>query len=89
MKVSFIQISRDPFSKDYKVSFHDLNGERKVYASTLKPCTGLQCYYYDTEIGVENAFEELRSAMIQRAEEEIAMIQRDIENLRKLKVYNS
>jgi hypothetical protein len=84
MQVSFLEISRNAFSREFSTIIHyDLKGDRE---HPSKPNVGLQYYYYETAIGVEKAFEELRGGIIKNIEQEILLMRRDIETLQKMKV---
>jgi len=83
MKVSFIRIGKSPFDNEY--SDIEYNKNPGVVRTSNDLSASIGYFYYDTELGVEKAFDTLRSAMIVHTEKQIERLQRDIEKLKSLK----
>ena len=91
MKYNSVIISPGPASEQshgshrgWVVSLMEYNQDRMDNRSSLN--SGLGYYYYPANISEEEAFSELKSAMISRHEEEIFAIEKSLSELKDLEL---
>jgi hypothetical protein len=83
MMYSTIEIKPNAARDDWSVTYYDLPHEREDSKGNLNL---LSFYHFPREMGIQAAFDTLKSAMIQGHLEEIAVLQKSLDKLQKLEI---